>query len=192
MCATGRSGTLCGSCSEGFSLSFFSNECVLKEGTSCNVGVYMTYITIISVLYTVIFTFLPLVVEMVKKKFEERKLHTLDDQNELEEVVSSLVQVRTSIGNTAEDLNNKEPLPVTAFVTLVCFFFQVASLVHVDVQSRNISKMDDVSYEDPSNTFQTPLYDFFNFQLVIYRNVCPMDDLTLPIKESINIAIKMC
>ena len=60
-----------------------------------------------------------------------------DDSFEMEECDGMVIHVRTALENTAEHSNDEEPLPLAAFITLVCFFLQVASLVHVNIQTRN-------------------------------------------------------
>ena len=128
--------------------------------------VFSGYFIITSILYTVIFSYLPHIVEVVKKIWERRRVHA-----------------------AAPPLNdNEEPLPLNAFVTLVCFFLQVASLVHVEAQTRNIQ---DTS-KSQSDASLKSVFDFFNFRIAIYRRVCPTDELTLTMKESIKVGLKLC
>ena len=58
---------------------------MLKAGVTCNVGVFAAYFIIVSLLYTVIFSFLPHIIQAVKTKVEERKPSTKDDSVEMEE-----------------------------------------------------------------------------------------------------------
>ena len=189
-CATGRSGILCGSCSEGYAQSFFSKGCVLKSGVVCNAPVFAAYFIAVSFLYTIIFAFLPHIIEELSNKCAKKQRDPTDETGEIEDCDGMVIQVRSSSENTMESSTVHEPIPITAFITLVCFYLQVASLVHVNVQTRKIKDATDDS--TPQNAFLKSLFNFFNFRFDLYRRVCPMDDLNLPIKESINVLLKVC
>ena len=191
-CATGRSGILCGSCSKGYSLSFVSDGCVLKKDVSCSLGVFVNYFIIASLVYTIIFCYLSHFIITVKEKIADRKQSTdEDDLIEMEDSDGVVIHVRASSDSTMELETDEKPLPVSAVITLVCFFLQVAALVHVDahIESKVSVATDD---GDAENAFLKSLFDFFNFRVTVYQRVCPTDDLTLPVKETINVALKLC
>lgn len=190
-CAAGRKGYLCGSCSTGYSQSFISNGCVKKAEVKCSASIFAMYFIIVSVMYTIIFSFIPYIVEEVKNKVEERKQPT-ENMIEMNECESPMVLSRRSFEDSTKPSNKRKPLPLSAFITLVCFYLQVASLVHVDVHARNTPDANNPTDDNASRkAFIKSLFDFFNFR-VIHQRVCPMDDLTLPIKELINVGLKVC
>ena len=82
-CVPGRSGTLCGICSAGYSQSFVSDGCVLKRGEACDAGAFSVYFVTVSLLYTIIFSYLPHIIEMVKRKFGRSKKLIDDDHDDV-------------------------------------------------------------------------------------------------------------
>ena len=50
------------------------------------------------------------------------------------------------------------------------------------------NRTDDTNRE----SFQSTLYNLFNFRFTVYRELCPVNDLTLPMKELLNVCLKLC
>ena len=80
--------------------------------------------------------------------------------------------------------DNDRPISIVAVVTQIMFFFQLASLVHIVVQREQKDQSSD-------NEFIEALFNAFNFRFSVYREVCPMNDLTLIMKLGINLAQKL-
>ena len=151
-------------------------------------GTFAAYFVIVSLMYTIIFSFLPHIIEAVKNKFEEKKENAEEDGFEMVNCDDVNIHVRT-LDTTSEHSSDNEPFPISAYVTLV-WFFQVASLVHIGVHERNNPTSNTETSDDLSkNALLKFLFDFSNFRMAVYRRVCPMDDLTLPVKELINVGL---
>ena len=72
------------------------------------------------------------------------------------------------------------PLPYVAFVTTIVFFYQVASLVHMDISS-------DMYGRELVNVLNM----FANFEVSVSNTLCPMEGLTILYKYLINVALKL-
>ncbi len=114
---------------------------------------------------------------------EERADCNNEEHRELEDVVQKDMLVK-----------EKEPLPLSAYITMVFLYFQIASLVHVPVLNEETISSHETDHENGAESFRKGVFDFFNFRvsIPITRTVCPTDELTLPMKEFINIALKLC
>ena len=78
----------------------------------------------------------------------------------------------------------KVPLSMSAYIVNIFFFFQVATLIHIEIPNP--------TGDDAESIFQQNLFRVVNFKLAVSRQLCPMDDLTLPQKRMINVALKLC
>ena len=88
-------------------------------------------------------------VEALKAIVEKRKQSGSEESIGMVECDEVTVRSRISLEITdGDNSNSKEPLPLSAFVTLVCFFMQVAALVHVEIvkQTRLRPKMHFLSH----------------------------------------------
>ena len=115
-----------------------------------------------------------------------------DFENEESEMIKHVDSPATSENEKSSDDN---PLSFSAYVTLVCFFFQVAGLIHVDTEilgrkATTAAETTTASTEDNENSFLKTLFDLFNFRCAVSGSVCPTDDLTFPVKEFINVCMK--
>ena len=178
-CNAGRRGTLCGSCKSDYMLSFFHSDCIPREEQSCNVHVFITYITLTSWAYTSIFTLLPALLVLLKT-LQCRKTATSDEKVAADEDDSEA-------GTLISSVEEEKPIPLGAVFTQIVFFFQLASLVHVDVLQR---KKQSATHES-ENAFVKSLFDTFNFRFSVYGTVCPTKDLTFVEKLAIQLALKV-
>ena len=162
-----------------------TDGCVLKSSTGCDFGTFVVYFVLASLLYTIIFTFTPSIIGCVRDCISSLK--TKDVQQNDDDVKEEILAVEST--PTDENVVVPIPLPISAYVTMIFLFFQLASLLHV----KQHKKVDPEEEESQiSKIALKPLFDFFNFQFSINQELCPTTDLTLPIKEFINIALKMC
>ena len=178
-CASGRGGTLCGSCSEGYLLSFFSDRCVLKTIGRCDTVHLAVYFVFMSAMYTIVFAFLQHIIGCVVRRFSARGATSEDKTDDEIEMSNAIVTKESSHSN------EMQPFPFPAFITLICFFVQVASLVHVDVLLLPYAADKDAA----ENTFLESVFKFFNFRVDLY---CAVEGLNLQKKESVNMALKLC
>ena len=84
--------------------------------------------------------------------------------------------------------NEENQLPISAYVTLVFLFFQVSSVVHVKTHQ---NREDVKEGNDSQNSVLKAIFSIVNFQLTVSQKLCPMNALTLPIKEFINVGLKL-
>ena len=157
-----------------------SSGCIVKDGVNCDIGVFVGYFISLSLLYTIVLTFVPSVITAIKKVLESRKTNNNESNEDEISIRSRNIEV--------DEGQPGEPLELSAYVTMVFFYFQIAALVHVKMQLRSVTEYKGAS----DDGFQKSLFDFFNFRFTIYRKLCPMNELTLPIKEFINIGLKLC
>ena len=169
-CKEGRTGKLCGSCKDGYSLSFLSGECVKKLKEKCDLNMFVSVLVGVSLIYSTLFTFLPCIKDIAMN------LYAYCKRKPEYEVINGV-----SIGTRRKD----ETFSFIAYINIVFFFFQIASLVHVEIP---ILPGQDTGIIDKIRTF---VFNACNFRYVIDRKLCPMDNLTLPVKEFITLGIKL-
>ena len=180
-CENGRTGVLCGTCDEGHVQAFMSDKCIPAGENGCNLIAFIVYFVIVSLTYTTLFIFLPKIVEVVKNMISRFK----NNPGDVEE--NAVNKTEGDDENIDENTTDEEPLPISAFVTIVIFYFQIASLVHVDVIQRNTSG----SRQESVSKINKQIFDVFNFRFSLYQELCPADNLTLIVKLFINIGMKM-
>ena len=111
----------------------------------------------------------------------ESKKNNQSNEEEVEEV---------SVVNRCVEDTATETLPMSAYITLVFLFFQIASLIHAEI---NEQKEKSTSQERSSGKIvRRTLFAFFNFRVSVGGKLCPMIGLTIPTKEFLNIALKLC
>ena len=106
-CSKGRRGTLCGRCEMGYMQSFLTDECIPLGSDNCNILVFALYFWLTSCLYTFIFTYLPPIVEKLKKiprkKVPKATRHHHCEENDIEESTN---------GETDEAKGNTKDIPM--------------------------------------------------------------------------------
>ena len=180
-CNVGRQGILCGRCKSGYMLNFFDKSCIPKGSYKCNLSLFVVYIMTVSCLYTFLFTLFPIIVEKMKQCYTRNKVPgNEEDAGELNsEYDDGIKQETMAISNN--------PIPMGAVVTQIVFFFQLASIVHIEPVQR--SKI--VTHQDNGNSMRTNIFDAFNFRFSVYREVCPTDNMTFVFKLAINLGLKL-
>ena len=145
--------------------------------------IFIVYFLLASMFYTVVLTFPPTIIEALKNLVEYAKkrknkgnLNEIADEAETKEILNSVTQ--------------EVPSPIGAFVTIAVLFFQIASMVHVKVQQKDVPQSS-TGTKDDGNILKG-LFDFFNFRFSVNQELCPSDDMNLPEKEFINIGLKVC
>ena len=173
-CNRGRSGILCGSCSPTFVQSFMTSACVPKQDTDINIILFTVYFLVLSNAYTILFTFLPKMVECLKAvKGRCKKNRDAENQEPMTET------------DCAEE-DEEEEFSTSAYITLVIFFFQIASMVHVENYRQSID------HRGNDNTAKQSLFAVSNFHfLTTVSNITPMEDLTYITKMVFNLALKI-
>ena len=170
-CNHGRSGNLCGLCDVGYFQSFVTKGCIEKSKHDCHLGVFIFYFATGSLLFAVILTFLAPGIQLAKTALESRSTDVAMDEGGI------LIQ-------SANQMDNKHgPIPLSAYITIVYLFFQIASMVHVKIHRNSGTG---------GSGFKEALFAFFNFRFSLHKEVCPSKNLTLPNKEFLNILLKLC
>ena len=163
-CMEGRDGTLCGRCKSGYMQSFLTDECIPESENGCDLHLFIWYFLITSWIYTCVFTFLPALFEKTKR-------------------IRCRKSVQNEVGIIDGPSVDYEKVPLAAVFTQIIFFFQLASLVHIEVHGKK-----DGSKENKAIT--KVLLDAFNFRFSVYREVCPAKDISLVTKLFISLGLK--
>ena len=174
-CEKGRTGILCGSCDVGYAHSFVTNGCIKKNGVDCNLGMFLVYSVIASFIYTVVFTFSSSLIEILKRKYASCRGQAPRHKTNAKSTKGDEQAGEIFHRNTGKDEEESLP-PFTAYIVIVMFFFQVAGLIHVEVPKQRDADTWMIS-------FRSTLFNLVNFRFTLYRQLCPMDDLELPMKE---------
>ena len=131
----------------------------------CNLLVFVFYFWMTSWVYTFIVTYLPGLVERLKQ-IRCKKSPIVEDLKE-EDITESNTET------AKEMMEHANPIPMTAVVTLVVFFFQLAALIHIEPLQRNKTAEDRTS----ENEFRKSLLEIFNFRFAVYTELCPTNNL---------------
>ena len=141
---------------------------------------FALYFIITSFVYTIVLAVVPHIIPIAKDLFvswrakgDDDSVRTGDENEQIKEI------------DTRENAEEDSALPISAFITVIVFFFQVASLIHIDIPTPT---GEDGTLKDIRNT----LFGVFNFRLSFYQKLCPSDDLTWPVKKFINVTLKVC
>ena len=156
---------------------FFSFKCIRRDRVECNLKYFIFYSISLSLLYTVVFTFVPCAITALKTCIASRNGADAEEDG---------LVIKNRIREISDELQQEESIPLSAFVTVVFLFFQIASLVHVRFERNQYDGDETKSITEILN----PVFDLFNFRFTVYSKLCPMKDMTLPIKESLNILLK--
>lgn len=143
-CNRGRTGIFCGSCENNNMQSYMTDACIPKGTHQCNAVLFVIYFVFTSLAYTTIFTFLPRIIDIMKG------------------IGSRCLKNRNVEEKETNDVDEDEQFPFAAFVTMVIFFFQIASLVHVDIlKQKNETK------NETNTMIMKIIFEVFNFRLAI-------------------------
>ena len=186
-CGSGRTGKLCGRCKDGYFQSFLTDDCISKGSTSksrCNFPVFLMFFVGVPWAYTLIFTFLPLLVEKLKKIKSRSKApgEMTKIRKRSDEIDTMESMFKSRYDAISDEISSA---PIGGVVTTVIYFFQLASLVSIEVLRRH-----NTADDRDKNQFTKAVLDIFNFRFSIYRELCPTDDLTLVWKLFLNLGIK--
>ena len=211
-CEKGRVGLLCGSCAPGYKQSFMSDKCIPKGDSSCNPFIFAVYYLLVAFSQTTIFTFLPLLTELLKEmiaKVKSKKFVNSTKSVDCEQHTDIVVDLIKSDSNEIfeEDIgpsygkdedvtirilqvnnDDTDDLPLSAFVTMMFLYFQLAFLVHIDNLQQSTTNEDGGN----NNDMKTVLSSLVNLRMSVSRKICPTDDLNLLVKELLMIALKLC
>ena len=150
-CGHGREDILCGSCAEGFSQNFIDNGCIMKlDEEECDHETFLMFFLALSQLYTIVFTFLPCIVDVGKSMWSYLKsgcpknharsyeAETDDEKNSCieKESINSIKIASGDKGNARDDFTNigveicvrkeeRKCIPFGAYITTIVLFFQV-------------------------------------------------------------------
>ena len=181
-CAHGRSGTLCGSCAEGFKLSFLTPECIPK-GELCNFLWFAFGVVGFTIAYTATFIIITNIGDII-----ENIKQTVIKKKDIEVDASSSRDIEdASVKLVSRNNESNQGFSIAAFVQIVILYFQLASMLKVKYQGQKFEKRQKSS----TNEIRDVISKIVNFRLVLYQGVCPSDDLTLPQKEGILFGMKM-
>ena len=181
-CHQGREGTLCGRCKVGFVQSFLDENCIPKGSRKCNITLFIVYVILVSLMYTLGLTFLPEIVTSLKRIRCTRVCQKTESTKEKGEVYDMIMMRRTGTL-----IDTKPVVPLSAVLTQIVFFFQLASLVHIEILQHGTEH----TTQESDIIFTHLLFDVFNFRFTVYRNVCPTDEMTFVLKLFIDLALKM-
>ena len=81
------------------------------------------------------------------------------------------------VSNSTVEDRKDEALLISALLKIIVNFFQIAALLHVD-QIKQINRN-----ESNMNEIGETISKVLNFRFVMYREICPMTDLNLPLRE---------
>ena len=120
-----------------------------------------------------------------------------DDEDDDEDDVDVCIKVREQKEADENNNDNDDGFSIAAFIQIVTLFFQVASLLQETFQGSGSggvggTQNDDDDRSDRFSRYRETLADIFNFRFTLIQGICPSDDLTLPQKEIILFAMKMC
>ena len=85
-------------------------------------------------------------------------------------------------------MDELEDIPISAVVTLVLFFFQLATVVHIEVIEMNTKSE---QKNDNSGRMNQILFDIAAFRVSIYEELCPQDNGTLVTKMMMDMGLKI-
>ena len=122
------------------------------------------------------------------------KVKKSDNTQEVDEKRNDEVVVKSRSNSQSTIIEVQEHLPMSAFVTILFLFFQVASLVQVTavILSDSTKKVSARDEAGNTNTFTQNMFDIANFRFTLYNNLCPTDELNLIQKMFINAGLKFC
>ena len=169
-CAESRTGTLCGTCDNNHVQSYMRDECVPREVEQCNISIFVAYFFIGSLIYTIALTFPQSIIILLKQIWSRFR--------------------KSSSENTPENCVISEDIELSygAFVTLVIYYLQLASLVHIDVLKNDAGPQEAGS---SGREISKVIFDILNFKATLQNNVCPTEQLDMIGKLLINMALKL-
>ena len=127
-----------------------------KDNVQCNLDIFIVYFIAGSLAYTILLTFLPSIIEAVKNLIAARKSSDEEVEAEQDRVDEDVKSDNISIKTRVDDVD--EAIPMSAYVTNVFFFIQLASLIHIDVPKAREEK------SDGGSEIQKTLFNIFNFR----------------------------
>ena len=182
-CQYGKTGILCGTCIRNYTQNFFNKKCIPNNG-GCNLGLFVTYFIGYILVYVSFWLYCTTIIQYIKCLYKSlvpnNISHKLKHDNARYDLLLSNENVSTS--NTSH-LNSKDTFSFSGAIKLMVFYFQVASLVHVQSSAESERK----------NTYITSiknvLLTIFNFRLVIYRQTLPMERVDFLLLEFISFGL---
>ena len=166
-CAGPRTGTLCGTCEQDYVQNYMGGDCVLKKEAGCNLFIFLNYFVLVSLAHTIGLT-LPQWFANVLKRLMNR--------------------FKESTETPSPPEKDEKDINIAAYFTLVIYFIQIASLVHIDVLQKDV----ETKQGKGGSKVNKIVFDALNFKLSLEKEICPMDDLNLIGKLFFNIALKLC
>uniref|UniRef100_A0A7M5V891 Uncharacterized protein n=2 Tax=Clytia hemisphaerica TaxID=252671 RepID=A0A7M5V891_9CNID len=179
-CKSNRTGTLCGSCKEGFQEDFFTAKCVPKSKCK-NRAVFWFFFALSALVVCVLFLFMKDITVFLKSLFgrlcsccsKSEEGNEVDQDQDWECKISS----SSAAGHGNEDEvqvimiakpEEEKQLTMSGAFNIIVGFYQIRSLLTVDLGTK---------YEN-STTYQSEITRIFDLDFTFIKSICPMEGLT--------------
>ena len=168
-CNSYRTGRICGTCMEGYFISYFSNECIpISKCTRATRFIFwVSYITV-SLIFTIVLCFAKYILVLCKKGLFLLKKKMRRQKQEVETCLSKLDHYDLVLEPNSKQTQTKFPKEISysAIFNVLVSLYQLRSLQQIPTDDKG------------NSSYMSTISDFFNLNIMIQTTdkYCPKRD----------------